>query len=340
MIALVWWRRRNPLRLPSPPVDRRVAAFGNDRPRLVIEARRAIARGSKSFALASRLFDRQTRERAWLLYGWCRHCDDLIDGQTGGGTMRAVVDPQRRLAVARELTRRAMRGERTGHPAFDALGVVAIEAGLPREWPDELLAGFALDAAGFQPQDEDALMRYCWHVAGAVGVMMAVVMGVPAADRATLRRAADLGLAFQLNNIARDLVEDHGVGRCYLPATWLAEEGLSASDYGAPEHRPALARLSARLVALAEAHEASALHGVPMLDRRAAAAVIAAQRIYGGIGRVVVRRGEQAWDRRVTTSIAAKIGHAVMGQLLALVRARRWRPPGPERAGLWTTTAF
>lgn len=340
MTALVWWRRRNPLRLPSPPIDRRVAAFGNDRPRLVAEARRTIAHGSKSFAMASRLFDRRTRERAWLLYGWCRHCDDLIDGQSGGGTMHGVADPQRRLAVARELTRRAMRGERTGHPAFDGLGVVAIEVGLPKAWPEELLAGFALDAAGFRPEDEDALMRYCWHVAGVVGAMMAVVMGVPAGDHATLRRASDLGLSFQLANIARDLIEDYAAGRCYLPATWLAEEGLRADDYGAPAHRPALARLAARLVALAESHEASALHGVSMLDRRAAAAVIAAQRIYGGIGRVVVQRGDRAWDRRVTVPMAARIGHVVAGQLLALGRMRRWPPPGPERLGLWTPPAL
>lgn len=340
MTALVWWRRRNPLRLPSPPVDRRVAAFGNDRSRLVAEARRAIVNGSKSFAMASRLFDRQTRERAWLLYGWSRHCDDLIDGQSGGGPMRGVADPQRRLAVARELTRRAMWGERTGHPAFDALGVVAIEAGLPKEWPDELLAGFALDVDGFRPEDEDALMRYCWHVAGIVGVMMAVIMGVPRGDRATLRRAADLGIAFQLTNIARDLVEDHAAGRCYLPASWLAEEGVDADDYGAPQNRPALARLAARLITLAEAHEVSALHGAPMLGRRAAAAVIAAQRIYGGIGRAVVRRGERAWDRRVATSTAAKVGHALAGQLLAALRARRWPHPGPARTGLWTPTAL
>lgn len=340
MTALVWWRRRNPLRLPSPPIDRRVAAFGNDRRRLVAEARRVIAHGSKGFAMASRLFDRRTRERAWLLYGWCRHCDDLIEGRSGGGAMRGVVDPQRRLAVARELTRRAMRGERTGHPAFDALGVVAIEVGLPRTWPEELLAGFALDATGFRPEDEEALMRYCWHVAGVVGVMMAVVMGVPADDRATLRRACDLGLSFQLANIARDLVEDHGAGRCYLPATWLAQEGLCADDYGAPGHRPALTRLAARLVALAEVYEASALHGVSMLDRRAAAAVIAAQRIHGGIGRAVVRRGDKAWDRSIATPMAARIGHVLAGQMLALARSRRWPAPGPDRVGLWTPTAL
>jgi phytoene synthase len=71
---------------------------------LVAHARESIARGSKSFRAASRLFDRQTRERAWLLYAWCRACDDIADGQDHGGTMSATGDPQARLAEIQTLT--------------------------------------------------------------------------------------------------------------------------------------------------------------------------------------------------------------------------------------------
>ena len=70
---------------------------GLNRVALVAHARESIARGSRSFALASRLFDRTTRERVWLLYGWCRACDDLADGQDHGGAMGRVVEPAARL---------------------------------------------------------------------------------------------------------------------------------------------------------------------------------------------------------------------------------------------------
>ena len=60
---------------------------------LVAYARDSIQRGSKSFAFASRLFDQATRERVWLLYAWCRKCDDLADGQDHGGAMAVVDDP-------------------------------------------------------------------------------------------------------------------------------------------------------------------------------------------------------------------------------------------------------
>ena len=69
-----------------------------DRPALVAFAQESIARGSKSFRFASRLFDKTTRERVWLLYAWCRKCDDMADGQDHGGAMEAVEDPMARLA--------------------------------------------------------------------------------------------------------------------------------------------------------------------------------------------------------------------------------------------------
>ena len=112
-----------------------------DRAALVQTAQASIAKGSKSFALASKLFDPATRERAWLLYSWCRRCDDIADGQDHGGAMSAVDNPQERLAFVRDMTERALAGEVTGDPAFDALGLVARECNIPPEWPRDLDAG-------------------------------------------------------------------------------------------------------------------------------------------------------------------------------------------------------
>ena len=91
--------------------------FVRDRASLVAFARESIARGSKSFRFASRLFDRTTRERVWLLYAWCRKCDDMADGQDHGGAMAVVDDPLERLAIIRDLTAKALAGEATGEPA-------------------------------------------------------------------------------------------------------------------------------------------------------------------------------------------------------------------------------
>ncbi|MFW2850602.1 phytoene/squalene synthase family protein [Sphingomonas sp. TX0543] len=289
-------------------------------------------RGSKSFALASRLFDPPTRERAWLLYSWCRRCDDLIDGQDHGHEMTRVADPLAQVAMVERLTDAALAGEVTGDAAFDALGVVAAETAMPPRFAHDLVAGFRLDAEDWRPRGEDDLFQYCYHVAGAVGCMMAAVMGVPPGDDDTLDRACDLGLAFQLANIARDVAEDDRAGRCYLPMEWLAEMDIPPGQHMKPPFRDRLVVLVRRLTDRAAQHEASARIGAARLPRRSRWAVLAAAGIYGDIAREVARRGAHAWDHRVSTGKAGKLGH-VMGAWLA---ASRPITDVPRAASLWT----
>jgi 15-cis-phytoene synthase len=305
----------------------------SDRPALVAHARATIAAGSKSFAAASRLFERRTRERVWLLYAWCRACDDLADDQELGGTLGDAAGDAGRLDTIRELTFRAMSGQATGHSSFDALGVVAAECGLTRTMAEDVIAGFALDAAGWRPRTTNDLLDYCFHVAGAVGVMMAVVMGVDPDDEDTLHRACDLGLAFQLANIARDVSEDDAAGRCYLPMEWLAEMGIPPGEHMKPHYRAALVPLVRRLTDLAQDYEASARVGAARLPFRSRWAVLAAAGIYGAIGREVAQRGAHAWDHRVTTSRGAKLGFLARGLCQALVEPSN--SPLPFRGEGW-----
>jgi 15-cis-phytoene synthase len=194
-----------------------------------------------------------------------------------------------------------------------------------------VIDGFALDAAGWHPRSEGDLLRYCFHVAGAVGVMMAAVMGVPEGDADTLDRACDLGLAFQLNNIARDISEDDAGGRCYLPDEWLAEADIPPGQHMSPTFRPQLVALVQRLVDMAEQHEAAARLGAARLAFRHRWAVLSAANIYGAIGREVRSQGAAAWDHRVHTSTLAKLGHVAM----ALVQALR-PPPPVSQMPKWT----
>ena len=291
-----------------------------DRAELVEAARLSIAHGSKSFGLASTLFDRETRERAWLLYAWCRACDDLADGQEMGHGMHVVADPAARLATIREKTAFALAGKPTGDPAFDGFGVVARECAIPPRLANDLIAGFALDAEGWSPRTENDLYRYCYYVAGAVGVMMALVMGIKPDDEATLDRACDLGLAFQLANIARDICEDDAAGRCYLPLEWLVEMDIPPGEQLKPHYRPRLAVLAQRLAKRAALYEASARYGTAALPFRAAWAVLAAAGIYGDIAREVAKAGEHAWDHRIHTSKAAKIGWVAKSFAQAVTR--------------------
>jgi phytoene synthase len=303
---------------------------GDARQALLTHATQTIAAGSKSFAAAARLFDPVTRRGAVMLYAWCRHCDDVIDGQELGFGA-APIDPlehQQRLDQLYRQTRAAYAGEPMHEPAFAAFQEVARHCAIPQRDAFDHLAGFGMDVQGQVYQSIDDTLRYCYHVAGVVGLMMARVMGV--SDNATLDRACDLGLAFQLTNIARDIVEDAGNGRCYLPRQWLDELAIDPDQVAAPANREAVAVIAARLVALAEPYYASASAGMAQLPVRSAWAVGTARNVYRQIGLRVVRLGPRAWDRRVSTSKADKLWLVVAGGFSALIaRLRPWpeRPP-------------
>jgi phytoene synthase len=290
--------------------------------------------GSKSFAAAARLFAPATRRSVLMLYAWCRHCDDVVDGQELGFNREAApsqADAQHALAALREQTSRAYTGAAMKDPAFAAFQEVALRHRIPRAFAFDHLAGFAMDVAEVRYETIDDTLRYCYHVAGVVGLMMASIMGVR--RPAVLDRACDLGLAFQLTNIARDIVEDAGMDRCYVPAEWLRAAGIPPGEVALPRHRAALAQVAARLVDHAEPYYASAAAGLSDLPLRSAWAIATARYVYRQIGIEVKRRGVSAWDERVGTSKATKLWLLAKGGVRALIS--RLQRPGTRPGDLW-----
>lgn len=304
---------------------------------LVDYSREVIRAGSKSFAAAASLFDPETRASAYLLYAWCRHCDDEADGQTLGREQVELTPAERRDRVDRLFaqTQAALAGDKVDEPVFQAFQAVAQRHRLPDSLAFDHLQGFRLDAEGAPVRSFDDLLTYCYHVAGVVGVMMAWIMG--ARDEATLDRACDLGLAFQLTNVARDVVEDAEAGRTYLPQGWLTEAGVPAAELTAPDRRAAAHALAMRLVREAEPYYRSARWGMARLPFRSAWAVGSARGVYREIGRKLVREGPSAWEGRLSTSRFEKLWQVTRGFGAALWAATidQWRP-APPRDGLWT----
>jgi 15-cis-phytoene synthase len=296
-----------------------------------------IQKGSKSFAAASRLFDAQTRVSAHLLYAWCRHCDDVIDGQELGFRSHAAPahDPKAELHKLRQQTEDALAGKTMDTPVFQAFQAVMARHDIPARHAFELLDGFEMDVAGRRYKTTQDTLEYCYHVAGVVGVMMAMIMGARA--DAILDRASDLGLGFQLTNIARDVVEDAQAGRCYLPEAWLTEAGLTHATMAASENRVALFGVTRRLLDQAETYYESSRYGITALPLRSGWAIGTARAVYREIGREVKRRGPRAWDSRVSTSTGQKLAAAVIGGATAIDARTRGQLMTPVPRGmLWT----
>lgn len=300
---------------------------------VVAASAEAIRTGSKSFAAAARLFDPLTRDDCVMLYAWCRHCDDVIDGQEFGHDARADYrnGQEQRLQELRSQTHAAATGNPGPDPVFKALSRVVARKAIPARHLDELLDGFSMDVLERRYETIGDVLDYGYHVAGVVGVMMAMIMGVR--DEATIDRASDLGIGFQLTNIARDVVDDARAGRVYLPADWLAQEGLSTINVEDPSQRAALFRVAQRLLDEAELYYQSALVGMAQLPWRSAWAIATARRVYRAIGTRLRALGPNAWDSRVSTSRAEKL--KLLTLALGDVAVSRIRREGVSRAGLY-----
>src|SRR5690606_15935269 len=121
---------------------------------------------------------------------------------------------------------------------------------------------------------------------------------------------SDLGIAFQITNIARDVMDDVALGRIYLPAVWLREEGLGRADLADladPVHRDRIYAVTNRLLAVADQFYLSARHGIASLPFRSAWAIAVARFVYRDIGRLVRERGASAWDSRAHVSGSRKL---------------------------------
>ncbi|WP_027285627.1 phytoene/squalene synthase family protein [Rubritepida flocculans] len=281
--------------------------------------------GSRSFHAAALLLPRRVRDPATALYAFCRLGDDAVD---------QAADPREGLREMRQRLDAAYRGAPMDHPADRAFAAVAARQRIPRTLPAALLEGFAWDAEGRRYDSLAALHGYCARVAGTVGAMMTLLMGV--SSHAALARATDLGCAMQLTNIARDVGEDARNGRLYLPLHWLEEAGVAPDAFLArPCFSPAIGLVVARLLAEAQRLYARAEAGIALLPRDCRPAIRAAHRIYAEISAEVARAGFDSVSRRAVVSSARKLALVARARLPALGGAEgAAEPPLPANAFL------
>jgi phytoene synthase len=271
--------------------------------------RRALRTGSKSFAAASLLLPSGLREASTALYAFCRLSDDLVDEE--GGSARAIADLRDRL-------RRAYDGCPADDPVDRAFADMVLRFALPRALPEALIDGLAWDVEGVSCEGISDLYAYAARVAGSVGAMMTVLMGVR--DPAMLARACDLGVAMQLTNIARDVGEDARAGRLYLPRSWLRDEGVDPEAWlRRPAFTPAIGAVVARLLRLADRLYKRADSGIGGLPASCRPAIFAARYLYREIGQEVARRGYDSVSARAHVPGARKI--ALIGRALARASA-------------------
>ena len=245
-----------------------------------------LARRGHSFHWARRLLSEQHAERATRLYGFCRRVDDTADEAIDSDTARAELN---RIG---QILQSGQCPDETTADMLQLMQVCEIDPAIPLE----LISGVASDLEHVRVADVDALLHYCYQVAGTVGLMMTAALDVR--SPAALPHAIDLGIAMQLTNICRDVRDDALMGRRYLPASLVGELEPSELVHPTAAVRSRVTPALGWLLDTADRYYASGEQGLQHLPPGARTGIRVAARSYRAIGTVLREREYDCWSSR------------------------------------------
>jgi phytoene synthase len=249
------------------------------------------AQSGSSFYYSFIFLPAEKRAAITALYAFCREVDDVADDCTDPVIARA------KLAWWRSEVTAVFDGQ-PSHPVSLALVPTVRHYGMAAEQFLEIIDGMEMDLEQNRYPDFKTLNLYCYRVAGVVGELSAVIFGYH--DRKTLKYAHDLGLAFQLTNIIRDVGEDARRNRIYLPLDELAQFGVSEADILSYRESPQFEQLMRFQAERAEAFYDQAFQELPQADRRSQLPGIIMAAIYRTLLREIEQDGFHVLNQRIT----------------------------------------
>ena len=257
------------------------------------------AAGSGSSFYYSFLFLPPERRRAiTALYAFCREVDDVVDECT---------EPQvahTKLAWWRNEIAN-LYADKPNHPVSRALHPHLKAFKIEKEHLLEIIAGMEMDLTQTRYLDFAGLEKYCYHVAGAVGLLAAGIFGY--ANSRTLEYAKSLGTAFQLTNIIRDVGEDARKNRIYLPMEDLRAFEVTAQEILSGTHSGKFTKLMEFETRRAESYYQKAMTALPQEDRRSQRAGLIMAAIYRSTLAEIERDGFKVLDRRTSLTPLRKL---------------------------------
>lgn len=275
---------------------------------------------ARTFALASGFLPPRKRRGAFAVYAFCRLADDIVDRNRG----KAPALLQAELDAYRAGVAEAIDGRPEG-PVFRELWRCVSEYGVPADVLEELLNGVARDVQPQRYATWAELSQYCEGVAASVGAMCTYIFGVSgdeAVRTRALKYARTLGVAMQVTNILRDVGEDAGIGRCYLPDEVLAAFGLTAERVlqdPTLKDDPRWAQLMRHEVARARALYRAASPGIALLEPDAQRCARACADGYAAILGAIERNNYDSF------SVRARVGNWQRAGLLWSVWRSGWK---------------
>ncbi|MBD8531851.1 MULTISPECIES: presqualene diphosphate synthase HpnD [unclassified Massilia] len=240
----------------------------------------------------------ERRRATTALYAFCREVDDTVDDATDASLARI------KLAWWRTEVSTMYKGTPT-HPVTQALKPHLDVYHLEEQHLQAIIDGMEMDLDQSRYLDYPGLRKYCWHVAGVVGILSASIFGF--SNPQTLQYAEKLGLAFQLTNIIRDVGEDARKGRIYLPVNELQQFGVTAADLLNARHSDKFEALMRFQVERAQAMYDEALALLPKEDRRAQRPGLMMAAIYRTLLDEIARDNFHVLNQRISLTPLRKL---------------------------------
>lgn len=251
-----------------------------------------------SFTSSFRFLTPDRRQAMTVLYAFCREVDDVVDECSDADVARTTLNWWRNEVAA-------VFGGQPTHPVCQALIPVVKRFNLPQEHLLEIIDGMEMDLDQPRYADFKSLQLYCYRVASVVGLLSAEIFGYT--NRETLKYAHDLGIAFQLTNIIRDVGEDARRNRIYLPMDEMQQFGVTAADILNSRETPNFQKLMAFQIERAQRFYDQALAHLPAVDRKAQRAGLIMAAIYRAVLEEVERSGCHVLKERVSLGTGYKL---------------------------------
>ena len=254
---------------------------------------------AKTFYFASRFLPWDKRNAAYAVYAICRLSDDSVDKAEDFAVAANLAKARAEIAAAYD-------GGELRDDILRVFHATTRRYDIPKLYFDELLDGMEMDLRQKRYPTFAALYRYCYRVAGVIGLIMLKLFGQR--DARAEEHAIELGVAMQLTNILRDVGEDFQKGRIYLPQDELGRFGVSEADIAAASVTERLRELLKYQIERARQYYARAESGIKMIaDARSRFVALAMKEIYAGILKVIEDNGYDVFSRRASVSGGKKL---------------------------------
>ena len=267
---------------------------------------KAAASGS-SFYNSFRFLNKDKRRAITALYAFCREVDDVVDECSDANVARTTHNWWRNEVAA-------IYGGTPQHPVTQALVPIVKQFNMAQEHLLEIIDGMEMDLDQPRYADFKSLQLYCYRVASVVGLLSVEIFGY--SDRQTLKYAHDLGIAFQLTNIIRDVGEDARRNRIYLPMDEMQQFGVTAADILNGRETGNFQKLMAFQIERAQRYYQQALDHLPAVDRKAQRTGLIMAAIYRAVLDEVVASGSHVLKERVSLTPTYKLWLALKTWLL------------------------